>query len=83
MNSSESLLLQNMKDAFINIWLWIPLAIIVFYVLINNNSWKRIVINLFSFLSILILSIWIERFWGEEKNKFISIFLQIVLTALP
>ena len=77
MNSSESLLLQNMKDAFINIWLWIPLAIIVFYVLINNNSWKRIVINLFSFLSILILSIWIERFWGEEKNKFISIFFAI------
>ncbi len=77
MEYAKNIFIENVKDTFFNIWLWIPLVIAIFYILIKNNSWKRFLVNLFSILFILMLSFWIAKQWVGEKEEFVSVVVAI------
>lgn len=77
MEYSNDVLLENVKDAFQNSWLWIPLAIITFYILIKNNSWKKTLLNSFSLLFLLLICLWVDKYWKGEKEEFVSTFFAV------
>lgn len=77
MEYAKNIFIENVKDTFLNIWLWIPLVVAIFYILIKNNSWKRFLVNLFSILFFLMLSLRIAKQWVGEKEEFVSVVVAI------
>lgn len=72
MNGTKYIFFQYIENVFSTIWIWIPLAIIVCYVTIRNNSWKMFLVNIFSFVSLFILNVCLNKFLKWETLEVIG-----------
>jgi len=82
MNDTKYIFFQYIENVFSTIWIWIPLAIVVCYVTIRNNSWKMFFVNMFSFVFLFILNIYLNKVWKGETLEVIGGFCTIMCFLL-
>ncbi len=70
----HTILIDNACEVVHNVWLWIPMATILLYLLLRNNDTKNFYLNIFALLFIGVLDWWINKTYFQDTCVIVGLF---------